>query len=162
VLEVNLLGPFRLSKAIVGNMLLRGQGLVVHLSSDAATKRSPGGPPAQADPGDSYRGYMTAAVVPFIEHAVDRVLATGVQPDLFIDLELMTGYDSEYRRMVSQWGARMHRRFGEVRVFVRSKLVAMGIAVSNLTAANKLKPTTNRAQFGADMAAAVARHAAPP
>ena len=110
----------------------------------------------------TYRGYMTAAVVPFIERAVDRMLATGVQPDLFIDLERMTGYDSEYRRAISQWGARMHRRFGEVRVFVRSKLVAMGIAVSNLTAANKLKPTTNRAQFVADIAAAVARHSAPP
>src|SRR6185369_6066793 len=35
------LGPFRLSKAIVGNMLLRGQGLVVHVSSDAATSAYP-------------------------------------------------------------------------------------------------------------------------
>jgi len=41
VLEVNLLGPFRLSKAVVGNMLLRGQGLVVHVSSDAATSAYP-------------------------------------------------------------------------------------------------------------------------
>ena len=41
VLEVNLLGPFRLSKAVVGNMLLRGQGLVVHVSSDAATNAYP-------------------------------------------------------------------------------------------------------------------------
>jgi NAD(P)-dependent dehydrogenase (short-subunit alcohol dehydrogenase family) len=41
VLEVNLLGPFRLSKALVGNMLLRGQGLVVHVSSDAATNAYP-------------------------------------------------------------------------------------------------------------------------
>jgi NAD(P)-dependent dehydrogenase (short-subunit alcohol dehydrogenase family) len=37
VLEVNLVGPFRLSKAIVGGMLLRDRGLVVHISSDAAT-----------------------------------------------------------------------------------------------------------------------------
>jgi NAD(P)-dependent dehydrogenase (short-subunit alcohol dehydrogenase family) len=36
VLELNLLGPFRLSKAIVGSMLLRGSGLVLHVSSDAA------------------------------------------------------------------------------------------------------------------------------
>jgi NAD(P)-dependent dehydrogenase (short-subunit alcohol dehydrogenase family) len=36
VLAVNLVGPFRLSKALVGPMLLRGRGLVVHLSSDAA------------------------------------------------------------------------------------------------------------------------------
>jgi NAD(P)-dependent dehydrogenase (short-subunit alcohol dehydrogenase family) len=41
VLEVNLLGPFRLSKAIVGNMLLRGSGLVVHVSSDAASSAYP-------------------------------------------------------------------------------------------------------------------------
>ena len=41
VLEVNLLGPFRLSKALVGNMLLRGQGLVVHVSSDAASTAYP-------------------------------------------------------------------------------------------------------------------------
>jgi NAD(P)-dependent dehydrogenase (short-subunit alcohol dehydrogenase family) len=36
VLEVNLLGPFRLTKAVVGSMLLRGRGLVLGLSSDAA------------------------------------------------------------------------------------------------------------------------------
>jgi NAD(P)-dependent dehydrogenase (short-subunit alcohol dehydrogenase family) len=37
VLAVNLIGPFRLTKALVGPMLLRGRGLVVHVSSDAAT-----------------------------------------------------------------------------------------------------------------------------
>jgi len=42
VLEVNLLGPFRLSKAVLGNMLVRGAGLVVHVSSDAATSAYPG------------------------------------------------------------------------------------------------------------------------
>jgi NAD(P)-dependent dehydrogenase (short-subunit alcohol dehydrogenase family) len=36
VLEVNLIGPFRLTKVIAGSMALRGTGLVVHLSSDAA------------------------------------------------------------------------------------------------------------------------------
>jgi NAD(P)-dependent dehydrogenase (short-subunit alcohol dehydrogenase family) len=37
VLAVNLVGPFRITKAFVGPMLLRGSGLVVHVSSDAAT-----------------------------------------------------------------------------------------------------------------------------
>ena len=37
VLAVNLIGPFRLTKALVGPMFLRGRGLVVHVSSDAAT-----------------------------------------------------------------------------------------------------------------------------
>jgi len=41
VLAVNVIGPFRLTKALVGPMLLRGRGLVVHLSSDAATAAYP-------------------------------------------------------------------------------------------------------------------------
>jgi NAD(P)-dependent dehydrogenase (short-subunit alcohol dehydrogenase family) len=36
VLEVNLVGPFRLTKAIAGAMVLRGEGVVVHVTSDAA------------------------------------------------------------------------------------------------------------------------------
>jgi NAD(P)-dependent dehydrogenase (short-subunit alcohol dehydrogenase family) len=40
-LAVNLVGPFRLTKAFVGPMLLRQRGLVVHVSSDAATAAYP-------------------------------------------------------------------------------------------------------------------------
>ena len=36
VLQVNLVGPFRLSKVIAGSMALRGSGVIVHVSSDAA------------------------------------------------------------------------------------------------------------------------------
>jgi NAD(P)-dependent dehydrogenase (short-subunit alcohol dehydrogenase family) len=41
VLQVNLLGPYRLSKALVGSMLLRGSGALVHVSSDAAEQAYP-------------------------------------------------------------------------------------------------------------------------
>jgi NAD(P)-dependent dehydrogenase (short-subunit alcohol dehydrogenase family) len=41
VLSVNLVGPFRLAKALVGPMVLRGEGLVVHVSSDAAVSAYP-------------------------------------------------------------------------------------------------------------------------
>ena len=37
--QVNLLGPFRLSKAVAGGMALRGRGTIVHISSDAAVER---------------------------------------------------------------------------------------------------------------------------
>ncbi|MDB4986159.1 MAG: Oxidoreductase, short chain dehydrogenase/reductase family [Myxococcaceae bacterium] len=40
-LEVNLIGPFRLSKAIAAGMVLRGRGLIVHVSSDAAVETYP-------------------------------------------------------------------------------------------------------------------------
>ena len=42
VLETNLLGPFRLTKAVVGSMVLRGHGLVVGISSDAGVEGYPG------------------------------------------------------------------------------------------------------------------------
>jgi NAD(P)-dependent dehydrogenase (short-subunit alcohol dehydrogenase family) len=42
VLETNLVGPFRLSKAIAGPMVLRGRGLVVHVTSDASVVPYPG------------------------------------------------------------------------------------------------------------------------
>jgi len=36
VLEVNLVGPFRLTRAVLGGMLLRAEGLVLHVTSDAS------------------------------------------------------------------------------------------------------------------------------
>jgi NAD(P)-dependent dehydrogenase (short-subunit alcohol dehydrogenase family) len=42
VLEVNLVGPFRLTKALAGAMVLRGGGVVVHVTSDAAVSAYPG------------------------------------------------------------------------------------------------------------------------
>jgi len=41
VLEVNLVGPFRLTKVIAGSMALRGRGLVVNISSDASIEAYP-------------------------------------------------------------------------------------------------------------------------
>lgn len=41
VLAVNLVGPFRLSKRIAGPMVLRGHGLILHISSDAAIEAYP-------------------------------------------------------------------------------------------------------------------------
>jgi NAD(P)-dependent dehydrogenase (short-subunit alcohol dehydrogenase family) len=40
-LAVNAIGPFRLTKAIAGSMVLRGRGLVLHVTSDAAVEAYP-------------------------------------------------------------------------------------------------------------------------
>jgi len=40
-LAVNLVGPFRLTKALAGSMALRGAGTVVNVTSDAATQAYP-------------------------------------------------------------------------------------------------------------------------
>jgi NAD(P)-dependent dehydrogenase (short-subunit alcohol dehydrogenase family) len=41
VLEANLLGPFRLTKAVLGAMVLRGRGRILNISSDAAVEAYP-------------------------------------------------------------------------------------------------------------------------
>lgn len=41
VLETNLLAPFRLTKAVAGSMILRGGGVILNISSDAATSAYP-------------------------------------------------------------------------------------------------------------------------
>ncbi|MBL8609793.1 MAG: SDR family oxidoreductase [Myxococcales bacterium] len=41
VLETNVVGPFRLTKVVAGSMALRGRGLVVSISSDAAIEAYP-------------------------------------------------------------------------------------------------------------------------
>ena len=40
-LAVNVVGPFRLTKAVVGSMAVRGRGLVIHITSDAAISSYP-------------------------------------------------------------------------------------------------------------------------
>jgi NAD(P)-dependent dehydrogenase (short-subunit alcohol dehydrogenase family) len=40
-LAVNLVGPFRLTRAVAGSMVLRGRGLVVHVTSDASVVAYP-------------------------------------------------------------------------------------------------------------------------
>lgn len=40
-LAVNLVGPFRLTQAVAGGMVLRGRGLVVHVTSDASVVAYP-------------------------------------------------------------------------------------------------------------------------
>jgi NAD(P)-dependent dehydrogenase (short-subunit alcohol dehydrogenase family) len=41
VLETNLVGPFRLTKILAGAMAIRGNGTIVHISSDAAIEPYP-------------------------------------------------------------------------------------------------------------------------
>lgn len=42
VLEVNVVGPFRLTKVVAGAMALGRRGVVLHISSDAAVNAYPG------------------------------------------------------------------------------------------------------------------------
>jgi NAD(P)-dependent dehydrogenase (short-subunit alcohol dehydrogenase family) len=41
VLETNVVGPFRLTKIVAGSMALRGEGTIVHITSDASVAAYP-------------------------------------------------------------------------------------------------------------------------
>jgi hypothetical protein len=110
----------------------------------------------------TYWGYLTAEFVPFIEASVDRVLAAGIRPDIFVDLGRVSGYESEYRRGVSKWGSRNYQHFGQVRFLVQSRIMAMGVTVSNLTAGGVIKATTKRSDFEAALQVALCRSASVP
>ena len=66
VVEVNLLAPFRLTRALAGSMVLRGGGLVMMVSSDAARVGYPGWGPY---------GISKAAL-----EQMSRVLAVELEP----------------------------------------------------------------------------------
>ena len=106
----------------------------------------------------TYRGYMTADVVPFVAAAVDRMFATGATPDFYVDLGDLGGFDSEYRRQITEWGKIAYQQIGEARFFVRSRLIAISVAVSNLAVRGKIKALTKRTEFDAAIDAAVRRH----
>jgi hypothetical protein len=106
----------------------------------------------------TYHGYMTADVVPFVDACSDRMLATGATPDFYVDLEDLAAFDSEYRRQITKWGERAYRSVGEAVFLVRSRIIAISVAVSNLAVGGKIKAVTKRADFEAAVDAAVRRH----
>jgi hypothetical protein len=61
----------------------------------------------------------------------ERSLRLGPS-QMFVDLELMTSYDTELRTEVTAAMVRERKRIGCLHVVVRSKIVAMGVSVANL------------------------------
>jgi hypothetical protein len=62
----------------------------------------------------------------------------------------MTGYDSECRRRMTDWGINSRTRIRKVHFLVRHKLVAMGVATGSLLVGGDLVSTyTDREKFKA-------------
>lgn len=82
-LAVNLVGPFRLTKALLGPMALAGEGLVVHITSDASVE----GYPTWGAYGVSKAGFDHLARVWAAEMAPFGVCFLSVDPgDMDTDL----------------------------------------------------------------------------
>jgi hypothetical protein len=61
----------------------------------------------------------------------ERSLRVGPS-QMFVDVELMTSYDTDLRIEVTAAMARERKRIGCLHILVRSKIVAMGVSVANL------------------------------
>ena len=107
----------------------------------------------------TYGGHLTADVVPFIEVSVDRVLKAGIRPHFFVDLEQVSGYDSEYRHALGPWTRRVETEVEGWFFLVRSRIVAMGVTLSTLRCRAPTKATAKRSEFEAAMQRAMRRSA---
>lgn len=107
----------------------------------------------------TYGGHLTADVVPFVEVSVDRVLKAGIRPHFFVDLEKVSGYDSEYRLAMKPWALRVETQVEGWFFLVRSRIVAMGVTLSTLRSRAPIKATAKRSEFEAAMQKAVRRRA---
>jgi len=66
----------------------------------------------------------------------DRMVATGLPFAGFHDWTEMESYDSETRRLLTDWSLAHRAQFIEVHLAVRSRLVRMGVTVANLALGN--------------------------
>lgn len=76
-------------------------------------------------------GHGDKSFVAPIVAGFDRSLRHGLS-QMFVDVELMTSYDTELRTEVTAAMARERKRIGCLHILVRSKIVAMGVSVANL------------------------------
>jgi len=106
-----------------------------------------------------YRGYSDAAYLPFIAMVYDRTLANlRGRTAMFVDCELQTGYDSDFRRGLVAWTNRMLPLPSTYCLFVKSRLVAMGISLARLAVggpAQHVEVVTSRDAYRAKLEAAV-------
>src|SRR5262249_3247489 len=72
---------------------------------------------------------------------------SGLQPLVFNDFELGTGYDSEVRARLTAWHLRNTGKLKEIHILVRPGLIAMGVTVANLATGGRFVVYTDRSAF---------------
>jgi hypothetical protein len=108
-----------------------------------------------------YEGYSDDSFVTFIESVWDATFArTSGAVQIFADTENQTGYTSGFRVGLMKWSKRMVSRTDTYCLLVKSRLVAMGIAIVKTAVglpASHAEITTNRNVFCTKLDAAVGR-----
>ena len=108
-------------------------------------------------------GYGTEEVAEAIIQDFTPLFPEGKKTHLFADWYEMTGYDSRARFVLTDWMLDLRPRVGECHFLVKSRLVAMGVAVANIALGGLFRITSDKAAYrrAHDAALGRARRGAP-
>ena len=109
-----------------------------------------------------YRGYSDEGFMAFIEDVWSRTLDRSPGPlRIFADTEHQTGFDHGFRTGMGRWCQRIVPRTDTYCLLVKSRWVAMGIALVRTTlgkSSRHVEVTTSRDRFHSRLDAAIHRH----
>lgn len=95
-----------------------------------------------------YLGHTDVGHIEYIERAFDETFAPDQKHlHLFVDAEDQTGYDAEFRRRTSAWSSRVEPRTDTYCVFVKSRLVAIGVNITVRAVGGRVTAVSNREVF---------------
>jgi hypothetical protein len=103
------------------------------------------------------RGHAPVGFSETLTHRLDALIKLGMHPVVFDDWEELASYDPLTRVHVTAWTAANADKLSGIHVLLKSKLVAMGVTVANVTLRGSVKAYTSRAEFEAALADTVAR-----
>ena len=90
-------------------------------------------------------GHLEKDVVPRFRADFDKTWS-GALRGLCVDLGEMTGYDSAFRQGMTEWARQMiNERNAVLHVYMKSKIVQMGVAVANLALGGVLQVHPSKA-----------------
>jgi hypothetical protein len=109
-----------------------------------------------------YRGYSDEGFMGFVEDVWARTLDGAPGPlRIFADTEHQTGFDHGFRTGMVRWNQRIVARTDTYCLLVKSRWIAMGIALVRATLGKPtrhVEVTTSRDRFHSRLDAAIRRH----
>jgi hypothetical protein len=96
-----------------------------------------------------FEGYVDAELCAKMLDELSRLCTPLSKVVQFTDAELLRGYTPEVRPLASEWMKSLGRKLVSDHILVRSKVVAMGVAVANLAVGGILRAYSSRSDFNA-------------
>lgn len=104
-----------------------------------------------------YHGHSDVSYAEFYERVIDDVFGDRDGLHFFIDCEAQTGFDRAFRKRIAECARKHEPRTKTYFILVRSRVVALGVALVSLMVGGKTKVVSTRAEFEAQLKAAIRR-----